>query len=229
MDAFIISSLPLRVDEEMPSAGSLCSTSVTQLHRYYGPIRHPHASAPLPGVVGYRNGLPPGISPRGVEGFSSCFTCPCHRATVEHPAGVDWRLGQITPAHAAFAETRKARPPDLVPFEATLRSLALRPGDSLTAPESGFVDELQVLGFPHTCHPSYGGLASTPAGLTFLLNTLAFIGHTEFRYTTRRGGTLAHGCEQASREPGFRLDRRFGNARTADPADRVLSRRGVDA
>jgi hypothetical protein len=55
----------------------------------------------------------------------------------------------------------------------------LRPGDSLTAPESGFVDELQVLGFPHTCHPSYGGLASTPAGFTFLLYTLAFIGHTE--------------------------------------------------
>ncbi len=52
--------------------------------------------------------------------------------------------------------------------------------DSLTAPRSGFVDELQVLGFPHTCHPSYGGLAPTPAGFTFLLNTLAFIGHTEF-------------------------------------------------
>ena len=186
MDAFVISSLPLRVDEEIPSAGSLRSTSVTQLHRYYGPIRHPHASVPFPGVVGYRKGLAPRISPRGVEGFSSCFTCPCHRATVEHPAGVDWRLGQIAPAHAAFAETRKARPPDLVPFEATLRSLALRPGDSLTAPESGFVDELQVLGFPHTCHPSYGGLASTPAGLTFLLNTLAFIGHTEYLDITRQ-------------------------------------------
>jgi hypothetical protein len=60
----------------------------------------------------------------------------------------------------------------------------LRPGDSLTAPRSGFVDELQVLGFPHTCHPSYGGLASTPAGFTFLLNTLAFIGHSENLDTT---------------------------------------------
>ena len=66
-----------------------------------------------------------------------------------------------------------------------LLGLALRPGDSLTAPENGFVDELQMLGFPHTCHPSYGGLASTPAGFTFLLNTLAFIGHTGFRYITR--------------------------------------------
>jgi hypothetical protein len=119
-----------------------------------------------------------------VEGFSSCFTCPCHRATAEHPAGVDWRLSQIAPAHAAFAKTRKARPPDLVHFGATLRSLSLRPGDSLTAPESGFVDELQVLGFPHTCHPSYGGLALTPAGFALLLNTLTFIGHTQFRHIT---------------------------------------------
>ena len=63
---------------------------------------------------------------------------------------------------------------------AAVDSLALRPGDSLTAPQSGFVDELEMLGFPHTCHPSYGGLALTPAGFDFLLNTLAFIGHTEF-------------------------------------------------
>jgi len=89
------------------------------------------------------------------------------------------RFNQIAPAHAAFAKTQKARPPDLVHFGATLRSLALRPGDSLTAPENGFVNELQVLGFPHTCHPSYGGLAPTPAGFNSLLNTLAFIGHTE--------------------------------------------------
>ena len=68
-----------------------------------------------------------------------------------------------------------------------MRSLALRPGDSLTAPKSGFVDELQVLSFPHTCHPSYGGLASTPAGFTLLLNTLAFIGHTRFLDNTSRG------------------------------------------
>jgi hypothetical protein len=49
---------------------------------------------------------------------------------------------------------------------------------------SGFVDELQMIGFPHTCHPSYGDLAFTPAGLIFLLNMLAFIGHTEYWYIT---------------------------------------------
>ncbi len=134
MGAFIISPLPPILTKELCAAGSLGSTGVTPLHRYYGPIRHPHASAPLPGVVGYRNGLAPWISPRGVEGFSSCFTCPCHRATVEHPAGVDSRISHFSLAHAAFAKTQMARPPDLVPFEDTLRSLALRPGDSLTAP-----------------------------------------------------------------------------------------------
>ncbi len=170
--------------KEIPSAGSLRSTSVTRLRSYYGPIRHPHASAPLPGVAGYRSGLAPWVSPWGVEGFSSCFTCPCHRATAVYPAGVDSRLSQSAPVHAAFAISQKARPPDLIHFGATLRSRLLRPGDSLTAPESGFVDELQVFGFPLTCHPSYGGLASTPAGFTFLLNTLAFLGHTENLDTT---------------------------------------------
>jgi hypothetical protein len=72
-----------------------------------------------------------------------------------------------------------ARPPRFVHFEATLRSLSLRPGHSLTVPMNGFVDGLQMLGLPHTCHPSYGGLALTPAGFNFLLNTLAFIGHTD--------------------------------------------------
>lgn len=36
-----------------------------------------------------------------------------------------------------------------------LRSLALRPGDSLTSQEDCFVDGLQIFGFPPTCHPSY--------------------------------------------------------------------------
>ena len=101
---------------------------------------------------------------------------PCHRR-LPRRSGLAYQ--PISPVHAAFANTQKARPPDLIHFGATLRSRLLRPGDSLTAPENGFVDELQMLGFPHTCHPSYGALALTPAGFTFLLNTLAFIGHTE--------------------------------------------------
>ena len=36
-----------------------------------------------------------------------------------------------------------------------MRSLSLWPGDSLTIPVDRFVDGLQIIGFPHTCHPSY--------------------------------------------------------------------------
>jgi hypothetical protein len=36
-----------------------------------------------------------------------------------------------------------------------MRSLSLRPGDSLTSLQDCFVDGLQVVGFPFTCHPSY--------------------------------------------------------------------------
>jgi len=138
----------------------------------YGPIRHPHASAPLPGVVGYRNGLAPRISPRGVEGFSSCFTCPCHRATVVYPAGVG-----------------RALQPDCA------RPCCLRQNSESSASGSRPF-ELQVLGFPHTCHPSYGGLAPTPAGFNSLLNTLAFIGHTEFLDLTRIGEDEPAGTER---------------------------------
>ena len=43
-----------------------------------------------------------------------------------------------------------------------VRSLSLRPGDSLTSPEDCFVDGLQMLGFPPICHPSYGASDSYP-------------------------------------------------------------------
>ena len=36
-----------------------------------------------------------------------------------------------------------------------IRSLSLRPGDSLTSLKDCFVDGLQILGFPPICHPSY--------------------------------------------------------------------------
>jgi hypothetical protein len=43
-----------------------------------------------------------------------------------------------------------------------VRSLSLRPGDSLTSPKDCFVDGLQVIGFPYTCHPSYRASDSYP-------------------------------------------------------------------
>src|SRR5215470_12467650 len=71
--------------EPLQTAGSLGSTGITRLPRYCGPIRHPLAFSPLPGFAGYRAYLPPVISHRGDEGFSSCLACPCHRAVASTP------------------------------------------------------------------------------------------------------------------------------------------------
>jgi hypothetical protein len=48
-----------------------------------------------------------------------------------HPAEMNNRVGQCSTAHAAFALRLGARPSDLFTFEATTRSLLLRPGDFL--------------------------------------------------------------------------------------------------
>ena len=50
--------------------------------------------------------------------------------------------------------------------ELPVRSLSLRPGNSPTTLYGGRVNGLQIIGFPPPCHPSYGALALTPAGLS---------------------------------------------------------------
>ena len=87
---------------------------------------------------------------------------PCHRY---FPAGVSFRTNQYSITHAAFASTLRARPPEILPFEVTLRSLALRPGSSLTIPRTALSMGFNRFGFPHGCHPSYGNLVPFPAGL----------------------------------------------------------------
>jgi hypothetical protein len=130
MDAFVISSLPSRLKETLQTAGSPRSTGVTPLPRYSGPVRHPLAFDRLPGLAGYTTYLAPvGFSP-GREGFTNHSMCPCHRAVASTPPKWECRIGQISAPHAAFALRMRARPSDLFIFEATMRSLLLRPGDS---------------------------------------------------------------------------------------------------
>ena len=62
-----------------------CSTGITPLRRYCGPIRHPLAVRPLPRVAGYRADVAPPLSRWGEEGFSSRSTCPGHRAVALTP------------------------------------------------------------------------------------------------------------------------------------------------
>src|SRR5215469_8975716 len=85
MDAFVISSLPPRLKETLQTEGPLCSVGVTPLPRSYRPIRHPLAFDRLPRLAGYTIYLPPPISRRDEEGFSSYSVCPCHRAVAFTP------------------------------------------------------------------------------------------------------------------------------------------------
>jgi hypothetical protein len=166
LDAFVISSLPPMLSRKLQTAGPLRSTSVTRLHGYYGPIRHPLAFSPLPGFAGYRTYLAPAISRRGEEGFSSCLACPCHRAVASTPpkwiaVSVRFRLPML-PSPSRL----RARPSELFIFEATstftfvtARRLAHSPRKCLSI---GF----KVLVSRHPAIQATGPLTPTPAGLT---------------------------------------------------------------
>ena len=88
----------------------------------------PSLHFPVSPVIGL---TAPEISRRDEEGFSSCLTCPCHRAVANTPpkwfaASVSLRRSMLpspTATGSAFGVTF---------FEATLRLLSLRPDDSLT-------------------------------------------------------------------------------------------------
>ena len=76
------------------------------------------------------------------------------------------RFGQFAARHAAFTQLRGIRPLGRLFFEATLRSLSLRPDDLLTILKMALsIDER--FGFPLPLYPSYevsdfylGGFAS---------------------------------------------------------------------
>src|SRR5262245_35087204 len=130
MGVFVIPPLPPVLPEELRTAGPLGSAGVTPPRRYYGPIRHPLVVSRLPGVAGYTAYPASAVSGRDEEGFSSCSVCPGRRAVANHPAGATRRVNRAATGRAAFALQLRARPPGLLPFGATSRSLVLRPGDS---------------------------------------------------------------------------------------------------
>ena len=133
LGGFIKPPLPSVVDADVGAAGLLRSTGVTPLPRYCKPSRHRLVFGRFPGSPVIRPTWLRRFLGRDEDGFSSCSTCPCHRATRNHPAGVASRLGQPAARHAAFAPQQRARPPVLnFLTRPPLGSLALRPGDSLT-------------------------------------------------------------------------------------------------
>jgi hypothetical protein len=115
--------------------------------------------------AGYRADLPPGISPWDEEGFSSCVVCPCSRAVALTPP--EWpgvsALVRLSMPSSSYGQGLDLR--GFILSRLPLRSLALRPGNSLTILYDGFVDGLQRLGFSPRCHPSYRAQALTLVGL----------------------------------------------------------------
>jgi len=80
------------------TAGPLRSLGVTPVHRYFEPFRHLLAFLPFPGSAGYRSDLLQSLSPWDEEGFSSCLTCPCHRAASSTPP--ECHVVSVSPRHA---------------------------------------------------------------------------------------------------------------------------------
>src|SRR5262245_43916669 len=148
MDAFVISSLP-----------SLCWRRVANgrapwLHGHYSVssllrTRPPPSRLRPPSRCRRLYGLPCSgdFSPgRGrLLQLLDMSLSPCRRF---HPAEMNSRVGQCSAAHVAFALRLKARPSDLLIFEATTRLLLLRPGDSLISPRKilsiGFVGSVSI-------------------------------------------------------------------------------------
>jgi hypothetical protein len=116
--------------EESLTAGPFRSAGIAPPHRYCRPVRLPLAFGRFPGVPGYTAYLAPFISDRDEEGLSSCSARPCHHAVDNHPVGVFHRISLVAMVHAAFATAIAGSASEAESFEATTRSLALRPGDS---------------------------------------------------------------------------------------------------
>ena len=86
------------------TAGSLRSLGITPVHRYFEPFRHLLAFLPFPGSAGYRSDLLQSLSLWDEEGFSSCLTCPCHRAAPTTPP--KWHVASVSPRHVMLPSPR---------------------------------------------------------------------------------------------------------------------------
>ena len=142
------------------------STDITPLQRYRGPIRHPLAVRPLPRITGYSLDMAPPLSRWGEEGFSSRSTCPRHRAVAltppERPAASARCDGpcclRLSTVRLGLRGLSISGPP--------VRSLSLRPGDSLTLLPRAWSVGFRVSVSLHPATRVTGALALTPAGLT---------------------------------------------------------------
>ena len=132
MDVFIIPSLPRRVGRGPSPVGSLPSAGITRLHRYYGPIRHPLAFDPLPGVAGYRAYLLPSDLHSGPGGLLQLLSVSLPACCRYHSAGGACRANQMRPVLLPSPWGGRLGLRNFLFSEPLMRSSSLRPADSLT-------------------------------------------------------------------------------------------------
>jgi hypothetical protein len=116
-----------------PSASGTSTRLNTSLpSAHCGPIRHPLAVRPLPRVPGYSLDMAPPLSRWGEEGFSSRSTCPGHRAVAITPPECPAASASCAEPCCLRLSTVRLGLRGLSISGPPVRSLPLRPGDSLT-------------------------------------------------------------------------------------------------
>jgi hypothetical protein len=200
--------------EEIRTAGLLRSTGVTPFLRYYEPIRHPLAVSRFPGCSGYTAYPASALSGRDEEGFSSCSMRPCLRAIANHPAGATRRVDRLRRAMLPSPSRLRARPPGLLTYGATLRSLSLRPENSLPPLQMGVSRGFRPL---VSLRPALQlrGFRFLPRQDWLLLDTSAFPGRTTGRGTLAPSGSYD---PVAGRIPICHRTNRLGSRRATRPS-----------
>jgi hypothetical protein len=184
------------------------------LHRHYPAsslLRAPPPPSRLQLIsqrAGYRADLPPEISPWDEEGFSSCVVCPCSRAVALTPP--EWS-GVSALFHLPMRSSSYGQGLDLrgsVLSRLPLRSLPLRPGNSLTIPTMALSMGFSVSVSLHAAIQTTGHRL-LPWWACFPLNRRALPGHTTVRmvfpYTAFRCSSSRRHALRSSQKAGSGL------------------------
>jgi len=156
--------LPPVLSEEHEQSGPLAPAACPAFLATADPSATLSSSAHFPGalVIG-RTWLPDFAGGRGgLLQLLSASWSPCCRS---HPAGVARRDSQPATGHTAFTPDYGLGLRSFALSRLPLRSLSLRPGDSLAIPKMAVSMGFRV-GFPAPDHPSYGASGSSPGGTT---------------------------------------------------------------
>jgi len=135
MGAFIIHPCLPFCRSHCQAAGPLRSTAITPLPCYYWPLRHPLVFPRFPGDASYTVSCSAdfSLSP-GRVGLLQLLCVSLSSCCRYRPARVSRRLSQFASVHTAFALRPRAWPLGPGFSESPVRSLSLRPNDSLTIP-----------------------------------------------------------------------------------------------